>query len=221
MRVVRVMLAVFAVLLASVPAQGMAAQDDGGVGFEDLLGLQTTVTRTFSGDIGFDPSVAIDVSPREFGKPEVLLMMVAIFQFDTEANAASGYELLRNDMNATGFDGNPLPLTEVEVPLDIPSTAAVAKDSQATPPANFTIIVAQDGTSVLSVIAITSGAPAVTDITALTRTVAATEPGAGTGTFSADGTSTGGIWDVVPSVAAVERQFRGITSVVDAVAFGG
>jgi hypothetical protein len=216
MRVVRVMLAVVAMLLAGTPALKVAAQDGGRVGFEDLVGLQTAVTRTYSGE-----TAQADSTPRDMVKPKALMMLVGIFEFDTEANAAAGYELLRGDMNATGLDGSPLQLTEIAVPLGIPSVGGVATDTSSGTPVDFTIVAALDGTSVLSVIAITSGAPPVADIVALTRSIAVTESGTTPVAFSADGGSSGGIWDRIPQLGSVERHFRGITSVVDAVAFGG
>jgi hypothetical protein len=218
MRVARLVLAFLVVMLAVGAALPVAAQD-GGVGFEDMPGLQSAISRTWNGEL--QPGVLAGETPslRDHGKPKVALMLVAVFAFDTEANATAAWQLLQTDMNATGLSGQSLPLTPIELPLDVQYVAASAIDASVSPPWDFTLVSAVDGTFVYTVIAITAGAPPETDAAAIVRSLAATAAGTDPVTFSADGTSTGGLWAKVPTQAAVERHFRGIVETIDAAPF--
>ncbi len=91
------------VLMAAI-AGGMApaaAQDDG-VGFEDMTGIQQALTRTVGSPSDRELSAGAD-DPRDLNKPLVAMLLTAVYSFDTEANAAAAFELLKTDMNATGF----------------------------------------------------------------------------------------------------------------------
>jgi hypothetical protein len=215
MRVARWVLAVLvAVLSLGGQALPAAAQDDG-VDFQDLVGVQSAITRTFQGDAleaEFSPEPG---GPRDALKPGAGLLLVGIFAFDTEANATAGYNLLITDMNATGTTG-PLPLTDITLDVGLTSTAKVAIDPQASPVIDFALVIAQDGNLVYSMIAITTGRNPAPEVAGVLRTMAATPAGSGAASFSADGSSTGGQWDKIPTREALARQFASITSVVDA-----
>ncbi len=219
MRVARPCLGILMVLLmvgSAVP--GVSAQDTG-VGFEDLPGLQAAISRTFTGNADLQSVPEPVAELRKATQPEVLLMLVAIFEFDTEANASAGYELLLTDMNATGIDGAPLPLTATELNLDLPHTAQVAQELRTPVPTDFTIVAALDGRYVYSVIGITRGIPPRTDIARIVRSVVASDVEPGPVSFSTDGTSTGGLWAKVPTREAIDRHYRGVLSVTDAAPF--
>jgi hypothetical protein len=215
MRVARLFLAILMLALA-LGASALPATAQG-VGFEDMTGLQEAVTRTFSGETGFDSGA--ETGLRDAGKPNISLLLTAVYTFDTEANAAASYELLQTDMNATGVSGQPLELTPITLPLGLEHTAASAVDTTSGTTIDFRLVMALDGTLVYTVIAITSGAPPDGDVAALVRSMAAAEIRAEPVAFDASGGSTGGVWTKVPTRAAVERDFRGITSVEDAAPF--
>jgi hypothetical protein len=200
----------------SVPA---ATAQDASVGFEDLSGLESAITRTFSGNADLLSAPAPVMELRELRQPEVLLMLVAVFEFDTEANAAAGYELLRDDINATGVYGDPLPLTDIDLGVDLEYTARVAEELRTPAPVDFTIVAALDGTLIHSVIGITRGMPPHRHLAQVVQSMIAGEYGTDPVTFRANGTSTGGLWDHVPTQEAIGRYFRNVIDVVDAAPF--
>lgn len=219
MRCLRLIVAiVVSMLVLGGSAYPMAAQGDG-VGFEDLTGLQTAMTRTFTGVTDFFlPAAPLD-GIRDAVKPEVMLMLTGVYTFDTEASAVAGYDLLRTDMNATGVGGVPLPLTEILTGLRISHTAAIARDTSISPPVDFTLVMAQDGTRVYTVIAITRGAPPKGAVTSAMQWIAAEEVSSDPATLRTNGTSTGGVWAKLPLQEDVGRWFRGVQNVTDEVPF--
>lgn len=208
------LLAVMALGGAILPA---AAQDDG-VGFEDMPGLQQAVTRTFSSPDDRDRSAGTD-EPRDLRKPLVALLLTAVYSFDTEANAAAAYEVLKTDMNATGFGGQPLELTPTTLPIALEHTAAIASDTAFGEPYDFTLAMAHDGIFVYTVIGITTGAPTGTGVAETLLDMAAAQMSADPASLDPAGGSTGGIWGKVPALEAIEREFRGIETVEDAAIF--
>lgn len=218
MRVARWVLVALVALLAAGPVAGVAAQDDG-VGFEDMPGLQLALLRTFSGEEGVGFAPGDEPSLREYARPKAWLALTGVYQFDTEANAAGAMALLQTDMNATGMGGQPLPLTDVTLRIDQPHAAAVAKDTTQAVPVDFTLAIIQDGVYVYTVIAITTGAPAVAPLTAVVREMIAAQPSADAPIFAPDGTSSGGVWAKIPTREALERHFRGVIEVTDTAPF--
>jgi hypothetical protein len=215
MRVARWVVVVLVVAVSlggwSTPA---LAQDDG-VDFQDLAGIQVAITRTYQGSIFETGSAPEATGLRDMLKPGVGLLLVGIFGFDTEANATAGYNLLITDMNATGTTG-PLPLTDITLDIGLTNTAKVAIDPQASPVADYVLVIAQDGALIYTVIAITTGRNPAPEAAGVLRAMAATPVGDGAAAFSPDGSSTGGLWDKIPTPAVTARHFSSITSAEDA-----
>ncbi len=209
------------VILAAVIAIGVglpvAAQDDG-VGFEDMTGIQQAVTRTFGSPDDREMSAGVD-SPRDLHKPLVALLMTAVYSFDTEANASASFELLQTDMSATGFGGQPLELTPVTLPVGMEHAAGVATDSAFGESYHFVLAMARDGVYIYTVIGITAGAPSVSAVATTLNAMASGAADPGPGTLDPSGGSSGGIWGKMPTLAMIEREFRGIESVEDAAPF--
>lgn len=216
MRRIRLVLGVLLVALAFGASPPVWAQ--GSVGFEDMPGIQQAVSRTFSSPSDRDlPAGTGD--PRELRKPVGYLLLAAVYAFDTEANARAAYELLQTDMNATGVGGQPLEVAPIALPIALEHVAGSAIDDTTGTRYDFTLAVALDGAWVYTVIGITTGAPAAAGVAATVRAMAAAEVGTAPVAFDAGGGSTGGLWGKVPSRQAVERHFRGITTVEDAAPF--
>ncbi len=219
MRCLRLILAVVVTALTlGVPALPAAAQDDG-VGFEDLAGLQTAMSRTYTGTTDFFAPPGAIGELRDAARPEVMLLLVAVYTFDSDASASAGLELLKTDMNATGVSGAPLPLTEIPVGLGIPHIAAMARDASVSPPVDFTLAMAQDGTLVYTVIAITRGAPPKGAVSWLVQSVAGAAVSSEPATLRTNGASSGGAWAKVPTEQALAFRFRGVLEVGDAMPF--
>jgi hypothetical protein len=215
-RFVRVMLTVLLAVVALAGAAPAAAQ---GVGFGDMPGLQEAVTRTWKADQNLTPADVPSGDARGLRKPVAYLMLSAVYSFDTEANATAAYQLLQTDMNATGMSGQPLTLTPIALPITVEHTAAAAVDDTGATHFDFTLVLAQDGTHVYTVIGITSGGTPRAGVAATVRAMVAGQVGAEPATLDIGGGSTGGLWGKVPSREAIERSFRGIVSVEDAAPF--
>jgi hypothetical protein len=155
----------------------------------------------------------------EQGQPEVLLMLVAVSEFDSESNAAACFDLLQSDMNATGVNGDPLPLADNNFCLDREYTTRVAEELRRLSPVDFSIVATPDGTLVHSVIGSTRGMAAHCDIARVVQSMAARKHVADPVCFQADGTSTGSLWDMKPAHEVLDRTFRGAIDVVDAAPF--
>ncbi len=193
------------------------AQDDG-VGFDDMTGIQQAVTRTFGSPSDRELSAGID-DPRDVRKPLVALLMTAVYTFDTEENAAASFALLQTDMNATGFSGQPLEVTPVTLPTGLEHVAGIATDTAFGETYSFVLSTARDGLYIYTVIGITTGGSPNAAVASMLNTMARSEAGPEPGTLDPAGGSSGGIWGKVPTLATVEREFRGIESVEDAAPF--
>jgi hypothetical protein len=207
-------------LLAALALGGAApatAQDDG-VGFEDMTGVQQAVTRIFGSPSERDVSAGV-AEPRDLRKPFVAMLMTAVYSFDTEANAAASFDLLKTDMNATGFSGQPLELAPVTLPIGLDHVAGVASDEAFGDRYEFVVAMARDGVSIYTVIGITAGGQPERAVAATLRMMAAGDVGPEPATLDPAGASSGGIWGKVPTRAMVEREFRGIESVEDGQPF--
>ena len=220
MRVGRVVLVVLAFVMAIGGSVSPAVAQDEGVGFDDLTGLQLALGRTFaspeSEDIQDPPPLD---GLREIAQPELIMWLTVVWSFDTEANAASGFDQLRNDMNATGFDGMPLTMEPIPVPLDLNYAAALATDETAGESIDFTIVMAQRGTVIYSVIAITRGPVPDVEAASVIRQMASSPVSQDPMTFSPDGTSTGSLWGLFPTSGSIEPEVRGEFGVTDEVLF--
>ncbi len=216
MRIVHVVLLALVVMLGAGPALAMA-QDDG-VGFEDMSGIQQAVTRSFSSPSDRELSAGVN-APRDLRKPLVALLMTAVYSFDTEANAAASFELLKTDMNATGFGGQPLEVTPVTLPVGMEHTAGVATDTAFGETYHFVLVTARDGIFIYTVIGIMAGGSPEAAVASTLNTMESRAAGSDPGSFDPTGGSTGGLWDKLPTRAMVEREFRGIESVEDAAPF--
>lgn len=212
-----VMIGLLAALTLGGTALPAAAQDDG-IDFDDMTGIQQAMTRIFGSPSDRELSAGVD-GPRDLGKPLVAMLLTAVYSFDTEANAAASFELLRSDMNATGFSGQPLELAPITLPTGLEHSAATATDTAFGDPYNFTLAMALDGTFIYTVIGITTGAAPTAGFTAILTGMSAGQVGADPATLDPSGASSGGLWGKMPTLEMIERDFRGIESVEDGQPF--
>jgi hypothetical protein len=110
-------------------------------------------------------------------------------------------------------------LTDIDLGFDLEYTARVAEELRTPSPIDFTIVAALDGTLVHSVIGITRGMTPHRNLAQVVQSMIAREHGTDPVTFQANGTSTGGLWDRIPTQEAIGRYFRNVIDVVDAVPF--
>jgi hypothetical protein len=208
------------IILMAAIAVGMApaaAQDDG-VGFEDMTGIQQALTRTVGSPSDRELSAGAD-DPRDLHKPLVAMLLTAVYSFDTEANAAAAFELLKTDMNATGFSGQPLELTPLTLPIELEHEAGIATDTAFGEPYQFVLASARDGIYIYTVIGITTGAPSEGPVAATLRMMADSAVGPEPATLDPAGGSSGGLWGKMPTLEMIEREFRGIETVEDGAPF--
>jgi len=213
----RLMTAILLAAIVAGTALPVSAQDDG-VGFEDMPGLQQAVSRTFASPSDRELSAGVNV-PRDLRKPLAAMLLTAVYSFDTDANAAAAFELLKTDMNATGFSGQPLEVMPITLPTELEHWAGIATDTAFGESYQFVLSMARDGVYIYTVIGITTGAPAPGAVAATVTMMASGAAGSEPGTLDPSGGSSGGVWGKVPTLAMIEREFRGIESVEDAALF--
>jgi hypothetical protein len=214
---------VLALTLTSYP--NVAAQDTGDLSdtYDDIAeldGLESGVVRSFNVDYsslfaaeGSPPSLdnlATPASPSPLGlAPGLFLFTAGVLQFDSEDSAAAAVEDARSDI-VDEEEGS-----EIEVEgLDGATTAFTFEETDEFGTFGGTTIVTQDGDQVVLVLA----AGLDFDTTELASEVAVdvvgAEAGSGEPAFSADGTSSGGLWDKLP--ASDDDAFEELPIVEDA-----
>jgi hypothetical protein len=214
-RLVTVILMAAIALTGAAPA--VAAQDDG-VGFEDMPGLQQALTRTFGSPSDRELAAGVD-DARDLRKPLVALLLTGVYSFDTEANAAAAFELIKTDVNATGFSDQPLEVVPVTLPTALEHSAGVATDTAFGERYEFTLAMARDGVFIYTVIGITTGGPARGAVAATLQMLSSGAVDPAPATLDPAGGSSGGLWGKVPTLEMIEREFRGIESVEDGAPF--
>lgn len=216
------MLAIFGVALSG-PLHA-AAQDDPATDtfdFNELDGFQRGTGRTYMGDLTalFGNLDAYATPGAEIATPDLNslgLFMLGGFvaQFDSSDNAVAALDKLAAQVTQPTGDAEELVFTETEIdPIGDTTKAYSGQYSEDGIDGSASVILAQKGEYVYAVVAISFGSDPTAAATSFVTDMTGKTPGDGEGTFSEDGTSTGGLWDVFPSSDA--DYLTGLTPMSD------
>jgi hypothetical protein len=192
------------------------ASPDVAAGPVDLPGFQQVAARNYSGDIGaILAAVATPATPGAAGPSVVTLTAVAI-QFDSDADAASAYDMALKQLTGPASTGG-IELAEVAVEgfsgKTNAYTASIPQGEGIT--LHQAVLITQDGPYIYEMIAValSSTGDAQAIATDVAKAMIATPAGTGEATFVKDGTSSGGIWDKFPK--AGDPVLQGLTPEID------
>ena len=206
----RTFAALLTLLLSMATSNPTAAQTESAEEMVALLeGLKTAHGRFTS----FDFSNPADVDPSSMW----MLLGIYTFSFESEGSAEVGIELLAENGPIIGIaeDMDGALIEEATLDLDAPHTALkVVSEDDGVVWTTMQVMV-QDGELVHMVFGMAGGIdPSDKFVTLLTRMLDA-EVSADAEQFNADGTSTGGMWAKVPSIAEIQVDAGELTSVED------
>lgn len=186
-----VMLLLIALLAASsVSSQTPQATPEG----IPLEGIEYIAVRQYEPD-PFSPARSEDTGP--------LTVTIRIYAFDSQENADAGWEsaiestAIESDVSVETHD-IAFSEDEVEGMGDRAWVTTLSAEVSEGESGYFRLLYVQDGTMLytLSTIADSGESTVITDD--LARVMVEREPGDGEPEFSGDGTSTGGIWEILP-----------------------
>ncbi|MGC4189828.1 MAG: hypothetical protein QM589_01160 [Thermomicrobiales bacterium] len=214
-------LAIFGVALHG-PLQ-VAAQDDpvgDSFDFNKLDGFQRGAGRTYMGDLSslFGGLDTLGTPGAEIETPDVSelgLFMIGGFvvQFDNSDHASSSLDKITDEMTQ-GSDDEDFTFSEKDIDkIGDKSKAYTGSYSDEGIDGTAVAIIAQKGEYVYAVVAISFGSDPTDDATSFVKDMTDKKPGDGDGTFNADGTSTGGLWDVFPASDA--DYLKGLAPMAD------
>ena len=216
------MLAIFGIALHG-PLQ-VAAQDDPATdtfNFKDLDGFQRGAGRTYIGDIsvlfgGLDAAATpgADIATPDISQLGLFMIGGFVVEFDNGDNASSGLDTLADQITQSTGDEEDFTFSETKIDDIGDKTKAFSGDySSDGIDGKALVILTQKGEYVYAAVAISFGSDPTDAVTSFVTDMANATPGDGDGTFSEDGTSTGGLWDVFP--AADADYLKGLTPMSD------
>lgn len=188
------LLALLAALPASAqtPAASPAATPQGTPG--TLPGLQYVASRQYAPD----PTKPISASDEG-----LFLLTARIFAFDSETHANAGWDVTTN---STTIESQLPPSSEKvqyeEIELEGLGDRAwgvtIAAETPQGDTGYFRLVYVQDGAYLYTLSAIAGSAEPTLITDTFAEAMVAAEPGDGDAQFNPDGTSTGGVWDLLP-----------------------
>jgi len=161
---------------------------------DTLPGLRYVAARQYAPD----PSSPIDMEDTG-----VFIVTVRVYQFDTEAHAGNGWKTTVEDSTIESeIPADSDKVTYEEADLDgLGDRARVTTLAAETPEGDtgyFRLIYVQDGAYLYTLNAIAGSADATLVVDDIGAFMVDQEPGSGDVAFNQDGTSTGGVWDLLP-----------------------
>jgi hypothetical protein len=161
-----------------------------------LSGLQEGVTRQYSPDPTINPAD----NPDTFS-----IITVHIFRFDTGQHAAATWQSLRESAvqqfqpaGDAGYEEIDVQEAEIEDLGDQAYAAWLSASPQEGGTAHYRVLYVQDGEYLYLLTALGGNEDATLRTDELARVIVDREPGSDDVSFNADGTSTGGLWDLFP-----------------------
>ncbi|MGC4106822.1 MAG: hypothetical protein QM753_10790 [Thermomicrobiales bacterium] len=195
----------FAMLAFGGPAGALAqATPEASPDFrpDDLPGFQQGIARSYSADLSalFATPTTAEATP-DYASLGVVTLSTVILAFDSEDSAASTYDTVVQQVTSPASTGG-IELKELTVQeLSGPTNAYTASIEQGEGlTLHQVVLLTQDGPYIYQTIAIALSTPedAQAFAVAVAQAMIAAPAGEGEGTFSQDGTSTGGAWDKFP-----------------------
>ncbi|MGC4189822.1 MAG: hypothetical protein QM589_01130 [Thermomicrobiales bacterium] len=184
-----------------------------------LAGLQTVLMRAYAADTSalLATPASAEATP-DYSSFGVVSLSAIVFQFDSETDAAAGFEGVMTQVMSPGNTGG-IDLKEVDAAvagLGANTKAYVAAiDQGAGLSLNQAVLVTQDGAFIYEtiVISLTSVDDAQATAVAVAQAMIAAPLGEGDGTLVKDGTSSGGVWEKFPK--AGDPMLHGMTPEMD------
>jgi hypothetical protein len=201
--------------MAAAPISAQADATPVATEFEDIAGLQRAYSRTFTADM----MAMFDIATPDATPSGWFALTTMVLEFDSEDNARAGNEKLLEEVESSDMTGNGATMEDVELDVDMDYTAKQATQEEGGMTTYVLVATAQDGNYVYAVIGITFGEdPAGVTSAALTAMQDA-DAGDGEGTFNADGTSEGGLWDKLPTLKQMQEQAPAFAEAIDEVVY--
>lgn len=211
------LLAMFGIALHT-PFAAAAQEDD--LSFKDLDGYQRGVTRTYMGDMSAMMNLdalatpGADISTPDLDNLGLFMMLGMVGQFDNSDNASKAVDKVVESFNDGSSEEMSAEIKEVDIDQIGDKTKAftgtMSEDGMS---GTITLIVVQKGEFLYAAMGVAFGSDPVDAVTSFIKDMTENKPGDGDGTFNADGTSTGGLWDVFPSADA--DYLKGLTPTSD------
>lgn len=218
------MVALFGVVLHAplqVAAQDTSSSGDTSFDFKSLDGYQKGVGRTYSGDLtsllsGFDTSATpgAEAQTPDLSKLGLFLMQGFVVQFDNGDHASSAFDKLTEQITSGAANDESFSFAEAKIDSIGDKTKAytgsyTGEGVQGT----ADLVLTQKGNFIYAGLGVSFGSDAMTTTTTFVSDMSNAKPGDGDGTFNADGTSTGGLWDIFP--AADSGAVKGLKPLSD------
>lgn len=196
-RIIVPVLVAFALLTGAMPG---AAQEEPTMSDMDIEGLQKMYSRSFAADI----STMIAPASPEAMPAGWWLLTTLVLEFESEDTATAGLDTIREQITSTSAAGETAPMEEIELDLgDLDYAAQRADSAEGGVTTSMLLITARDGRYVYAAVGLTFGADPVPLVESTIRAMRDADVGDGAEMFHEDGTSTGGLWDKLPTVAAI------------------
>lgn len=201
-------------VLALVLAPASAQEASPIAPIEETGGLESTVSRSWSIDYA-------NASPEASAElPELQMVIAMVMRYETPEQAAAALDLYMSDMADQMETDQYLKEFELVELDDIGDRATTVSTTVVESEGSWysRVSSAQEGQYLYTLMVIGGNADRVASAdTLLAEMVNDVDPGEGEGTFAADGTSTGGPWDVLPT--SDHPALAGLISYGDAVLF--
>jgi hypothetical protein len=196
----------------SAAAQGTA---ESSFEFSELEGFQQGVSRTYLGDISA-LTTALTASPEAGSSPDLsgigLLSLVGLVaQFDNGDNAEGGFDKVVTMLTSQAEEGDDsVKLEDAKIDdigdKSVGYTATISQDGLSLA---ITMIVVQKDNLIVAGIGAGIDTTSTDMVKAFVEKILDGKAEDGEGTFNADGTSTGGLWNVFP--ASDDDILKGLT----------
>lgn len=189
-------------LVRVTPAVAQDETEDDLWDISQLEGIESAVSRGYSVDF----EALFSASPEAMESMELeglYFVTVAAYGFDSDGNAEAAYDFMREEA-ATALETSGDGEEEIEVAeeeIDGLGDRAFAIDMRTESDDSIgyiRLLTVQDGDELLQVISVAGSEESATSVDAVMDVMLERESGDGEGTFNADGTSSGGLWDRFP-----------------------
>ncbi len=176
------------------------------LGLEEIDGMQRLVARYYSVDLeamldsmgtpGAGGEDALDLWSAQFAS-------AGVFQFESDETAESGFDVLYEELRTGLVEPGDTPELQIEeYEVDDLGDEARALDTvvdEEGRPLHLTALFVRDGQHIFYLIGSSAREEGAQTVLVLARSMVDAEPGDGEESFAEDGTSTGGIWDLLPA----------------------
>lgn len=195
------LIAIFGMALHG-PVQAAAQEDiTSSFNVKDLDGYQRGVSRVWMGDFTALLSGVTASGTPDLNSLGLFMVGGSVAEFDSSDHAGSAIGTLVDEVGkALTADESGITLKETDgEQIGDQSKTFTGSISEQGMDGQLTMIVAQKGNLLYMGFGMGLGSDPSAAVSSLVKDMTENQPGDGDGTFNADGTSTGGLWDVFPA----------------------